>query len=246
MVPKPKISGVITGAAGGIARATIDAISTRFDGKLSLLDINADGLAATCNAQARDGLELIPYTVDLCNDKQVRETMHAIGSQTEGIDLLFTNAGIMTSPDAFENTDTVAIDRSISLNFRSVATSTLMAWPYLSKSNGCVVVNASGAGRRPLASDVIYSASKAAAIMFARANAIRQPETNIRFNVVCPGVVDTPILNDARTGEWRDEVQDFVKAFQLIQPAEIAEVVLELFSDRAANGEVRTVENQPR
>lgn len=242
---KPNISAVITGAAGGIAHATIEAISERFDGRLSLLDINSEGLSETCKSYQRDGLELVPYAVDLCDDDQVKKAISTIGSQTNGIDFLFANAGIMTAPDEFEDTAIAAMDRSIALNFRSVVTSTLMAWPHLSGSNGCVVVNASGAGRRPLASDVIYSASKAAAIMFARANALRQKETGIRFNVVCPGVVDTPILNDTRTGEWRDEVHDFVKAFRLIQPSEIAEVVVELLNDASANGEVRTIENQP-
>ena len=243
---KPNVSGIITGAAGGIAHATLKALSDRYDGQLHLLDIDADGLADTCKRFERDGLRLRSHTVDLCDGAQIEDAIASAVSEADRLDFLFANAGIMTAPGPFEDTSSAAIDRSIALNFGAVVKCTQAAWTALSQSNGCVIVNASGAGLHPLTSDVVYSASKAAVIMFARANAMRTNETGIRFNAVCPGVVDTPILNDTRTGEWREEVRDFAKAFKLIQPEQIANVVLEFLSDNALNGEVRSISNERR
>ncbi len=242
---RPKLSAVITGAAGGIALATIKALSNRYDGKLFLLDIDESGLNEVRENYTRPNLDVTTYKVDLCENGAVEHAFADIEAQAGKIDFLFANAGIMTSPDRFEATSIGEIDRSISLNFRAVVSSVRYAWSSLSEAQGCVVINASGAGRRPLASDVVYSASKAAAIMFARANALRHCETGIRFNVVCPGVVDTPILNDRCTGEWRQEVHDFVKVFKLIRPEEIAECVLEILAHNESNGEVQVVENKP-
>lgn len=242
---KPTIVAAITGAAGGIGRATIEILADRYDGQLFLLDIDEASLREISENFDHPGLEVSPHAVDLCDDLSVESAFADIEKRAGRLDFLFANAGIMTSPEPFETATMAEIDRSIDLNFRAVLSSTKFAWTALSAARGCVVVNASGAGRRPLASDVVYSASKAAAIMFARANAMRQEKTGIRFNVVCPGVVDTPILNDKRTGAWRQEVHDFLKNFKLIQPQAIAEAVLDLVANTEANAEVLMIENAP-
>lgn len=237
---------VITGGAGGIAEAVLQQIADKHSGHVGLLDIDGDGLRRVSAKYSNERLAVVPLIVDLRDDQAVKDAMRSFAEQGGGIDILFANAGIMTGPGPFEVEDMVAISRSIDLNFKAVASSSQAAWSYLMQSKGQVIVNASGAGLNPLPSDVIYSASKAGAVMFVRASALRAEETGIRFNVICPGVVDTPILNDTRTGEWRDEVHFFTKHFELIQPAEIAEAVMKLFSDPAANGEVISIENRRR
>lgn len=235
---------IITGGAGGIAEAVLQQISDKHSGQVGLLDIDGDGLERVSAKYSNEQLSIVPLTVDLRDDQAVKDAMQSFAAKAGGIDILFANAGIMTGPEPFEVEDMAAISRSIDLNFKAVASSSQAAWSYLEKSKGQVIVNASGAGLNPLPSDVIYSASKAAAVMFARASALRVEETGIRFNVICPGVVDTPILNDKRTGKWRDEVHFFTKYFELIQPAEIADAVMRLISDSDSNGEVISIENR--
>lgn len=240
----PQIHMIITGAAGGIAAATLDKITAQYDGHLGLLDINTEGLNEMAQKYTRDGLKITPYSTDLRDHKATSDAIHSFGEEAGGIDILFANAGIMTAPGPFEVTSLDAIERSIDLNFGAVARCTHAAWPYLEKASGSVIVNASGAGLKPLASDVIYSSSKAAAIMFTKSSALRTKETGICFNAICPGVVDTPILNDSRTGEWRDEVHFFTQHFELIQPEEIADALLNLIVDTSANGEIIEIINR--
>ncbi len=241
---KSEIRMVITGAAGGIATATLDQIADKYDGYLGLLDIDSDGVNALAKKVSRDGLVAKPYICDLRDNDAVVNSIKDFGETAGGIDVLFANAGIMTAPGPFEVTPVDAIERSVDLNFSAVARCTLAAWRFLKASKGSVIVNASGAGLQPLASDVIYSSSKAAAVMFTKSSALRKDETGISFNVICPGVVDTPILNDTRTGVWRDEVHFFTKHFELIQPKEIADAVVDLIADNSANGKVVEITNR--
>ncbi|SIN64628.1 NADP-dependent 3-hydroxy acid dehydrogenase YdfG [Parasphingorhabdus marina DSM 22363] len=241
---KPQLRIMITGGAGGIAEAVLQQLGARFAGAVGLIDIDADGLDRLQAEHMNEDLSVIPFALDLREREALQSAVEEFSHHHGGLDILFANAGVMTGAGPFEVEDPDAIDRSVDLNFRAVAASVQIAWPHLSQGGGQVIVNASGAGLNPLPSDVIYSASKAAAIMFARASALRAPETGIRFNVVCPGVVDTPILNDSRTGKWRDEVHGFAEHFELIQPAEIADAVLGLISNGEANGEVLDIRNR--
>lgn len=235
---------VITGAAGGIGRAVLNQLAKTGPARCALIDVDKNGLRAMADDPALAPLSLEPYPLDLRDNAALQHAMDDFAGTGEGIDALFANAGVMTGDAAFEDTPLDRIDRSIDLNFRCVATSTQTAWAGLAKARGQVIINASGAGLHPIGSDVVYSSSKAAAIMFARTNALNHAATGIRFNAICPGVVDTPILNDQSGSGWRDEVHIFTKHFDLITPDEIAETVLALIASEDRNGEVIEIRNR--
>lgn len=241
---KSNLRIIITGGAGGIAEATVQKIVEQYTGSIGLIDIDREGVDRMREGYAKDEIAIYPYALDLRDHDALLQAMKDFANDAGGLDVLFANAGIMTGPGPFEVEAMDAITRSIDLNFKAVAASTRAAWSFLQATKGQVIVNASGAGLHPLPSDIIYSSSKAAAIMFARASALRAEETGIRFNAICPGVVDTSILNDSRTGKLRDEVHFFQKHFELILPSEIADAVLNLINDRFVNGEVVSIDNK--
>lgn len=235
---------VITGAAGGIARSLIALLAQQGKAHLALIDIDGAGLADIASDPRNDALEIETYSLDLRDDAALAKAMEDFTARAGGIDVLFANAGVMTSDEPFETAPVSAIERSIDLNFRCVISSTRAAWQGLASARGQVIVNASGAGLHPIPSDVVYSSAKAAAVMFARSSALRQPQTGIRFNAICPGVVDTPILNDQSGTQWRGEVHEFTRHFDLIEPAEIARTVADLMGSDSRNGEVIEIRNR--
>lgn len=236
---------VITGGAGGIAAATSRMLVAKPQMRVALLDIDGDGLQRAVSALGETQATFELYVVDLTDPDVVVEAINEFCADKK-LDVLFANVGISTGGDVFEKTSIADINRSIDVNFRSVAISVSSAWSALAAAKGQVIINASGAGKTPIPNDPTYSAAKAAAIMFARAQALRTGETGIRFNAICPGVVDTNILQDSRTGKWRPELHEFVKHFDLLHPDEIASAVVELISDNSRNGETIQIYNRPK
>ncbi|MDZ3833534.1 MAG: SDR family oxidoreductase [Sphingopyxis sp.] len=236
---------IITGAAGGIGSATIARLAGAASIRIGLLDMDAEAIDRLVAHYADAPCHMIPLPCDLQDAISIAAAIDRF-AESGPIDTLFANAGIMTAPDAFETIDAAAIDRSLAVNLRAVTLCTRLAWPHFRSGSAHVIVNASGAGRHPLASDPVYSAAKAGAIMFARACAARRNETGIRFNALAPGVVDTPILRDPRTGEWRGEVRDFAGEYQLIDPDEIAVAALRLMDDPDLNDQLVSIANRRR
>lgn len=237
---------IITGAAGGIGVATVDRIvAAGRPVRIGLLDRDEAALHRMAERYAGEMVQIVPLLCDLQDAGAIAAAIERF-VETGPIDTLFANAGIMTAPEPFEAIDLDALDRSLAINLRAVTLCTHAAWPHFRKGSGHVLVNTSGAGRHPLGSDPIYSAAKAGAIMFVRACAQRRAETGIRFNALAPGVVDTPILLDARTGEWRDEVRGFAAEYELIDAGEVADAALRLIADPGLNDQIVSIVNRPR
>jgi NAD(P)-dependent dehydrogenase (short-subunit alcohol dehydrogenase family) len=114
------------------------------------------------------------------------------------------------------------------------------------RGGGAIVNTASVAALRPLPEDPVYAATKAAVVSFTKACAPLAAE-GIRVNCVLPGVTDTPIL--AKTGDGTEPApwfQKMVAGVDMLTPAAVAAVVLDLVRDDAARGEARVVDGSGR
>lgn len=236
---------IITGASGGIGAATVARLVAAEPMRIGLLDIDGAAIDRLAEQFAGSASQLIPIVCDLTDADAIASGIELF-ARTGPIDTLFANAGIMTAPGPFESIDLASLDRSLAVNLRAVTLCVRAAWPHFRRGSGHVIVNASGAGRHPLASDPVYSAAKAGAIMFVRACALRRMETGIRFNALAPGVVDTAILLDTRTGVWRDEVHEFAAEYELIDADEIADAALRLMTDTGLNDQIVSIINRRR
>lgn len=245
MTEAPRITVFLTGGAGGIAMSILECLSQGYDGVIGLSDIDCRTLAGRAEAFSCAGLTVMPFAHDIRDSKALQNAITATAQAGGGLDLLINNAGIMTGKTDFESLDSDALDMSLDVNFRAVVQACHMAWPYLSTSKGCVVNNASGAGKIPLPSDPVYSASKAAVIMFTRAQAARHKHSAIRFNAVCPGVVDTPIIRDEADGDYLVDTKAFMSAFDLIEPMTIAKAIMEQYQ-AGLNDDIRSILNAPK
>ena len=109
---------------------------------------------------------------------------------------------------------------------------TRYAKPYLARSRGVIVNNASIAGMHSYAMgrSYAYSASKAAVIQFSRQMAKNYGEEGIRVNCICPGIVQTAILH----GRDPKIYEDRIPLGRVAQPEDVAKIVAFLVSDEAA------------
>ena len=112
------------------------------------------------------------------------------------LDILINNAGLFfTKP--LEETSSLEWDNMFDINVRGYMLVSKYALPHLIKSgNGAIINNSSVAGMLSYASgqSYAYSASKAAVIQLSRVMAKNYAKDHIRVNVICPGIIKTPIF----------------------------------------------------
>jgi NAD(P)-dependent dehydrogenase (short-subunit alcohol dehydrogenase family) len=185
-------NAIVTGAAGGIGRAIVAALHAR---GAHIYAIDRDALVL---AQMRDeyGRAFDSYVADLENrvntDGMLIQLQSALGGRA---DILVNNAGISEVMD-FTDTNDIVLDRLFSVNFHAAFRITRALLPALSKSAGPSIVN--------IASELAlvgqwgysaYSATKGAILAWSRALAVELAPKHIRVNTVCPGPIDTAMLD---------------------------------------------------
>lgn len=222
---------VVTGGASGIGRA-IAARLGREGFRVAVLDQDGAGAA---DAAGGDGLGL---EVDVSDAPGVERAMARVIERFGRLDLLVNNAGITGSRQATtcHETPVEEWDRVQAVNLRAPFLCTRAALPtMLRQGNGHVITIVSVAGMFATPGRCAYTASKGGALMFTKSIAVDYAHRGIRANAVCPGWVQTPMtqwrLDDP---ELSQDVAANIPLGRVAQPAEIAEVVVFLASERLA------------
>ncbi|WP_131787451.1 SDR family NAD(P)-dependent oxidoreductase [Protofrankia symbiont of Coriaria ruscifolia] len=178
---------VVTGAAAGIGRATVELFAERGYGVVAV-DPDTAGLAE---------LDTIKNVVTLEGDVSTEETnVEAVRLAVEHFDRLdaaVLNAGIGGAPPIEAPGAMEQLDRIHAVNVRGAALGIRAAAPALrAAGGGAIVVTASGAGLRGDPYTWAYNATKAAAINLVRASALDYGYQGIRINAIAPGITLTP------------------------------------------------------
>ncbi len=251
---------LVTGAGSGIGRAS--AIRLAAEGaSVVVADIDEPGGRETValiqnvgtKLQLRPGERSSPpraafVRADVTSEKDVRAMIAFAESTFGGLDILHNNAGIITGPPRWPDTEPERWIRLLDINLRGVILGTQLALPAMRKrGGGCIVNTASmagvGAGYPP---NPVYAASKGGVVLFTASLAPLKDEANIRVNCVCPGVVDTPMLRRAADDIGISERQvraDFLRNIPVLQPEEIADAVVEFIGDDSLAGRAMMVRN---
>src|SRR5690606_24613045 len=145
-------------------------------------------------------------TITDVTDVAALQAMYRSADERFGrIDIVFNNAGIVSGPPPFPDTDLGRIKLVIDIDLLSVIQSSAIAIRYMREHGGGVIVNtASTGGLNPYLADAPYAAAKAGVIMFSRSCKDLHQTADIRVNAVCPGVTDTPILEKTGGGKRPD------------------------------------------
>ncbi|ADV81569.1 SDR family NAD(P)-dependent oxidoreductase [Terriglobus saanensis] len=143
------------------------------------------------------------------------------------IDILFASAGRGYLEKLGEVTEE-NFDSTFDLNVRGTLFTVQKALP-LFKDNGSIFLNGSIAGVKGFPNCGVYSASKAALRSFVRTWLVELKERGIRFNILSPGTIDTPLLGHLDT-DTREFFKSLIPRGEMGRPEEIATVALFLAS----------------
>ena len=173
---------------------------------------------------------------DVTDEDQVRETYERTAEEFGRIDVLFNNAGISPPDDvSVLETGLDAWQRVQDVNLRSVFLCCKHGIPHLLNSGGGSVINtASFVARMGAAtSQISYTASKGGVLALSRELGVQFARNGVRVNALCPGPVDTPLLQElyAHDPEAAARRMVHVPMGRFARAREIANAVLFLASD---------------
>lgn len=217
---------LITGAASGIGRATAQVFANA-GARLALLDKAWKGVADSSGPGS--------YACDLTDEVEVASAVEMAVHDLGGLDGVVNCAGISLRK-SIEDTTFAEWNDVIGVNLSGPFLVCRAALPALKASGRGTIVNVcSGASFRPSYNFGAYCASKGGLLMLTRSLAFDLAQHNIRVNAVCPGVIDTPMIERAvgRSPDPAASVARFkANAFgRYGTPEEIANVILFLTSN---------------
>lgn len=185
----------VTGGASGIGRALCGALVARGD-SVVVADINASGAAAVARELTSRGPgSASSLSLDVADARGFDEAVAGVRAARGRLDLLFNNAGIGVGGPAEELT-LAHWERTLDVNVRGVVHGVRAAYPLMIEQGfGHIVNTASLAGLLPFPLGVSYAMSKHAVVGLSVSLRAEARLHGIRVSAVCPGVIDTPILD---------------------------------------------------
>ena len=221
---------VITGAGGGMGA---DAAGRFAEEGAQVVVADVDREAAERVASEVGGLAV---QVDVSDEASVEKMYAAASERFGGIDVLYNNAGISPADDAsILETGLDAWERVQAVNTRGVYLCCKYGIPHLLERGGGSIINTASfvAVMGAATSQVSYTASKGGVLTLSRELGVEFARRGIRVNALCPGPVNTPLLQElyANDPEQAERRLVHVPMGRFAEAREIAGAVLFLASD---------------
>lgn len=226
----------VTGAGHGIGAATARAFAAG-GAAVGVADRDADAAGRVVADIEATGRRAIALECDVADENQVEravaDTVEAFGR----LDMAFNNAGIMLPPVDSADEGADSFDRIVAVNLRGVWACMKHELVRMREQGSGAIVNCSSLGGL-VGGDgrATYHATKHGVIGQTRSVAIQYGPRGVRVNAVCPGTVDTPMVERMTAGGEldADAVVGGVPLRRLGRADEVAEAVLWLCSDAAS------------
>lgn len=226
----------VTGAAGGIGFATAKMFAEA-GAKVAMADINEKGITEAAESLSRKGYDVLPITLDVSNERQVKTAVEQAASHFGKIDVAYNNVGIHASVRKdFAETEGWDFDHVIAVNLRGVWNCMKYEILEMKKHGKGAIVNCSSQGGLVGIPHIsAYNASKHGILGLTKSAAIDYARQGIRINAICPGTCETPMVKHAIeiSPEHMAHVIDAIPLGRVGKPEEIASMVLLLCSDYA-------------
>jgi NAD(P)-dependent dehydrogenase (short-subunit alcohol dehydrogenase family) len=227
---------IITGAKSGIGLAAARRLAKE-GARVVLADI--EDAQPELELMTANGSDAIFVRTDVSIEADVHELFAQAVRKYGRVDILVNNAGIDLSGKATETTEQ-EWDRLMGVNLKGVFLCSKAAVRHMRDQSGGVLVNVASELGLVGGSDIAaYCAAKGGVIQLTRAMAIDHADDQIRINCVCPGPINTPLLDriiESSSDPQKERQTTIEKTLmnRLGEPEEIANVILFLASDESS------------
>jgi len=228
---------LVTGASSGIGKATAIAFAQQ-GMKTVLSDINTvDGEKVAAEISKMYDVPTLFIKCDVSKSDEVKNLIGQTITKFGRLDYAFNNAGIEGIPSSTVDCTEENWDKTININLKG-------AWlcmkyeleQMLKQGSGSIVNCASIAGVVGFTGIPAYTASKHGIIGLTKTAALENAKTGVRINAVCPGVIQTPMVDRFTGGktEAANQLASGAPIGRIGQPQEIADAVVWLCSNQAS------------
>ena len=221
---------VVTGGASGIGLATARRFAAE-GATVVIADFHAmSGAAAAAEV---DGLFV---QVDVSDEAQVNALFATVNETYGSVDIAFNNAGISPpDDDSIETTELPAWQNVQDVNLKSVYLCCRAALRYMVVQQSGSIINTASfvAVLGSATSQISYTASKGGVLAMSRELGVQFARQGIRVNALCPGPVNTPLLQElfAKDEERAQRRLVHIPTGRFAEPEELAAAVAFLASD---------------
>jgi NAD(P)-dependent dehydrogenase (short-subunit alcohol dehydrogenase family) len=224
---------VITGGASGIGREATRRFAEE-GARVCVVD-----LADEPGEEAATEIDGLYVHADVTNPDDVQRMYRETADRFGGIDVLFNNAGISPpDDDSILETELDAWQRVQDVNLKSVFLCCKYGIPYLLERGGGSVVNTASfvAVMGAATSQISYTASKGGVLALSRELGVEFARQGVRVNALCPGPVNTPLLEElfAKDPEQAERRLVHLPMGRFAEATEIANGALFLASDESS------------
>jgi meso-butanediol dehydrogenase/(S,S)-butanediol dehydrogenase/diacetyl reductase len=238
------VHALVTGAGRGLGRGIALGLAGR-GATVAACDVDAEAIDETVRILRSEGGSGIAIAMDVTSEPSVVEGVASVEAKLDGVDLLVNNAGVLSVLAVVEMpleewrrvfevnaTGTFLVSREVARKLSAAG------------REGSIISIASIAGKRGDPGLAHYSASKFAVVGFTQALARELGSHGITVNAICPGLVETPMIEELAKG-WGTTVEAMLddQAIPRAQtPDEIAAAVAFLHGSRSVTGQSLNVD----